>query len=156
THDASRDRVVSTGARLELSPQGEVLASAWEMDKAHNGDLLVGGLALAPHLGGGYVFWTQSRLFRSTQFTGPLGPAALGVADAADTQIRGVRNGMRGAMIATDSGVRELLPGASTATAYPEPGVTDLAALDASRALRIDTFGRTGWTTDGGKTWNDT
>lgn len=155
THDAKRDRVISTGARLELSPSGEVLASAWETDKAHGGDILLGGLALAPHAGQGFVFWTQSRLFRAAEFTSPLIPVSLGVADAAETQIRGVRNGLRGALIATDAGVRELLPGASTATASPEPGVTDLAALDPSRAIRVDAFGRAGWTTDGGKTWND-
>lgn len=155
SHDAARDRVLSTGARLELSPSGEVLAAAWESDKAHNGDILLGGLAVAPHLGGGYLFWSQSRVFRATEFTGPLVPVGLGSADAADTAIRGIRNGLRGAVIATDAGPRELLPGANVATAFPDPGVTDLAALDASRALRLDAFGRTAWTVDGGKTWND-
>lgn len=155
THDASRDRVVSTGARLELSPTGEVLAAAWETDKAHNGDMLLGGLALAPHLGGGYLFWTQARVFRAADFTGPLVPVGLGVADAADTAVRGVRNGLRGAVIATDAGPRELLPGANVATPFPDPGMTDLAALDASRAIRLDAFGRSAWTIDGGKTWSD-
>lgn len=155
THDAARDRVISTGARLELSPSGEVLAAAWEGDKAHNGDILLGGLALAPHLGGGYLFWTQSRVFRSADFTGPLAPVGLGCADAADTVIRGVRNGLRGAVIATDAGPRELLPGADVATPFPDPGMTDFAALDASRAVRIDALGRTAWTIDGGKTWSD-
>ena len=155
THDATRDRVISGGARLELTLAGEVLASAWETDKAHNGDLLVGGLAVPQPLGGGYVFWTQQRVFRATEFTGPLVPIGLGVPDAADTVVRGARMGLRGVMIATDAGPRELLPGATVATAYPEPGVTDLAALDASRAIRLDVLGRPGWTVDGGKTWND-
>ena len=69
THDASHDRVLSSGARLELSSTGEVLASAWETDKASAGDVLAGGLAVAPHLGGGYLFWSQSRVFRSTEST---------------------------------------------------------------------------------------
>lgn len=155
SHEATRDRVISGGARLEVSLTGEVLASTWEADKANGGDILIGGLALAPHIGGGYVFWTQARLFRATEFGGPLVPVGLGVADAADTTIRGVRNGLRGAMIATDAGPRELLPGATVATAFPDAGVTDLAALDASRAIRVDAFGRTAWTSDGGKVWND-
>lgn len=155
THDASRDRVISTGVRLELSPSGEVLASAWEGDKAHNGDILLGGLAVASHLGGGYLFWTQSRVFRSADFTGPLVPVGLGVVDAADTTIRGIRNGLRGAVIVTDAGPRELLPGANVATAFSDPGVSDFAALDAARAIRLDALGRTAWTIDGGKTWSD-
>jgi len=155
THDSSRDRVISSGARLELSSTGEVLASSWETDKANQGDLLAGGLAVAPHLGGGYLFWAQSRLFRSTDFTGPLVPISLGIADASDTSIRGLRNGLRGVVIATDTGPRELLPGATIATAFPDPAITDLAALDASRAIRLDAFGRAAWTIDGGKTWTD-
>lgn len=156
THDSNRDRVISSGARLELSATGEVLASAWETEKANQGDLLAGGLAIAQHLGGGYLFWSQSRLFRATDFTGPLVPVSLGIADAADTSIRGVRNGLRGVMIATDTGPRELLPGATIATPFPDPAITDLAALDASRAIRLDAFGRAAWTIDGGKTWTET
>lgn len=155
THDASRDRVLSAGARLELSSTGEVLASAWETDKAMQSDPLAGGLAVAPHLGGGYLFWSQYRVFRSTDFTGPLVPISLGIADAADTSIRGLRNGLRGVLVATDTGPREVLPGATAATAFPDAGVTDLAALDASRAIRVDAFGRAGFTIDGGKTWTE-
>jgi hypothetical protein len=154
-HDATRDRVVSTGVRLELSPAGEVISSAWETDKASGSDLLVGGLALAPHLGGGYLFWSQTRVFRAAEFTGPLVPVGLGVPDAGEMNVRGIRNGLRGAMIATDSGPRELLPGATVATPFPDAGINDLAALDASRAIRLDAFGRPSWTVDGGKTWND-
>ncbi len=155
THDTSHDRVLSTGARLELSSTGEVLASAWETDKASGGDILAGGLAVAPHLGGGYLFWTQSRVFRSMDFTGPLVPISLGLADPTDVNIRGLRNGLRSVLIATDAGPRELLPNAMSAGAFPDAGITDLAAIDASRALRIDAFGRTAWTVDGGKTWSD-
>ena len=155
THDASRDRVVAGGARLELAPTGEVLASAWETDRAHNGDPLQGGLAVPERMGGGYVFWTQSRVFRAADFTGPLVPVALGVPDAADTLVRGARIGLRGVVLATDAGPRELLAGSDTASSFPDPGVTDLAALDASNAIRIDVLGRPAWTTDGGKTWND-
>lgn len=155
THDTSHDRVLSSGARLELSSTGEVLASAWETDKATAGDVLAGGLAVAPHLGGGYLFWSQSRVFRATDFTGPLVPISLGLADPTDVNIRGLRNGLRSVMIATDAGPRALSPGATSAVAFPDPGVTDLAALDGSRALRVDAFGRTAWTIDGGKTWND-
>jgi len=155
THDASRDRVVSGGARLELTAAGEVVASAWETDRSHNGDLLLGGLAVPQGFGGGYVFWTQSRVFRAAEFTGPLVPVALGVPDAAETNVRGARIGLRGIVIATDAGPRELLSGADTATPFPDAGVNDLAALDGSRAIRLDVLGRPGWTTDGGKTWND-
>jgi hypothetical protein len=115
----------------------------------------LGALAVAPHLGGGYLFWSQSRVFRSVDFTGSLVPVGLGTSDAADTTIRGIRNGLRGIVIATDAGPRELLPGANVASAFSDPGVTELVALDASRAIRLDALGRTGWTIDGGKTWND-
>lgn len=155
THDANRDRVVSTGARLELSPAGEVLAAAVETEKANEGDVLLGGFAVSEAHGGTYLFWSQSRLFRASAFTGPLTPVPLGTSDAAETAIRGIRHGLRAPVLMTDSGLRELLPGAKAATPFPDAGVTDIAAIDSQRAIRMDVFGRTAWTTDGGKTWNE-
>lgn len=162
THGPEIDRVVSSGARLELSPRGEIRAAAWELDDATRDDGLLGSMAVADHLGGGFVHWSSYRLFRSAAFTGPLEPVALGVpvapgvpSEERHVTIRGARNGLRGVIVFTEGGPREILPGALRATAFTEPALADIAALDASRAVRLDAFGRAAVTVNGGGAWTD-
>lgn len=152
-HTSDRDRVVAGGSRLELTPRGEVTAAAWEVELATTGELIVGSLAVPAHLGGGFVHWSRSRVFRSKEFTGPLEPVVAGA--AGDAGVRGARSGLSSVVVITEAGPRELLPGSSKLTPMRAPGVFDLVALDASRALRLDLFGRAAATDDGGKTWAD-
>ena len=153
-HADDLDRVVAAGARLELGPTGEVRAAAWDVPDGR-GEPLLGSLAIAPHLGGGFLHFTASRAFRSTEFTGPLAPVALWRATRSPLTVRGARNGLASVLVATDAGPLALAPGASQASPVPEPGLFDLAALDARRAVRLDAFGRAATTVDGGASWRD-
>ncbi|WP_437476796.1 hypothetical protein WME75_27035 [Sorangium sp. So ce1014] len=146
------DRVVAAGARLELGGGGRVVAAAWEPDLWASGDPVVGSLAVAPHLGGGFLHWTRRRAFRSRGFTGPLAEVAIGGGARA---VRGARNGLHGVVIFTEQGPRALLPGEDRGRALDSPAIHDLAALDAARAARLDVFGRAATTVDGGRTWSD-
>ncbi|WP_156041044.1 hypothetical protein [Chondromyces apiculatus] len=155
---AGRDEVVVAGARISVSTRGEVLSSAWEVEAWAMGEPILGALAVAPHLGGGYVHWSRSSVFRSAAFTGALARVQLGAQGAT---VRGVRNDLQGVLVFTESGPRwlpkETLEGKATlaATAYPEAGVFDGIALDGSRAVRMDVLGRARVTRDGGKAWAD-
>lgn len=153
THDDTGDRVVAAGARLALKPSGEILSAAWERPTGNRFDALLGSLAVAPHLGGGFVHWTSSSLFRSTDYTGPWTPVELPA--QSDLVLRGARNGPKSVVIMTESGPLAWLPGAVRATPLKDAGVHDIAALDASRAVRLDVFARAEVTTDGGATWVD-
>ncbi|WP_437630140.1 hypothetical protein [Sorangium sp. So ce854] len=156
THDGPGavvvDRVVAGGARVELGAGGHVVAAAWEAELWAAGEPIVGSLAIAPHLGGGFLHWTRRRAFLSRDFTGPLAEVALGGGARA---VRGARNGLQGVVVFTEQGPRVVLPGEGRGRALDAPAVHDLAALDASRAVRLDVFGRAATTADGGRTWRD-
>ncbi len=149
-HEAGVDRVISGGARLELSPDGELREAAWDAELSALREGLTGALALPERLGGGFVHWSRNRVFRSSRFTGALEPIA-----PADALVRGARLGLRGALVITDAGLRELAPGAKALTPFEEPATQDLAVLDEARALRLDVFGRAQVSSDGGKTFRD-
>ncbi|AUX24291.1 hypothetical protein SOCEGT47_048280 [Sorangium cellulosum] len=149
---AVAERVVAGGARLELAAGGRVVAAAWEAELWAAGEPLVGSLAIAPRLGGGFLHWSRGRAFRSRDFTGPLAEVALGGGARA---VRGARNGLEGVVIFTDQGPRVLLAGEDRGRALGTPAIHDLAALDAARAVRLDVFGRAATTADGGRTWVD-
>jgi hypothetical protein len=153
THDGAGDRVVASGARLALAPSGEVVSAAWERPTGDRFDALLGSLAVAPHLGGGFVHWTSSSLFRSSEFTGPWSPIELPA--QIDLVLRGARNGPKSVVVMTETGPLALYPGAGRATPLKEAGLHDIAALDASLAVRLDVFSRAEVTTDGGATWVD-
>ncbi|XYH93456.1 hypothetical protein ACMHYB_37150 [Sorangium sp. So ce1128] len=154
THDETASavvhRVVAGGARLDLGGGGRVVAAAWEPELWAAGDPILGSLAIAPHLGGGFLHWSRGRAFRSRGFTGPLAEVALGGGARA---VRGARNGLQGVVVLTEQGPRVVLPGEDRGRALETPGVHDVAALDAARAVRLDVFGRAATTADGGRTW---
>lgn len=154
-HEEALDRVMTGGARLELSPDGEVLASAWEPDEAtsgQSGGALRGALALPPRLGGGFLHWSQDRVFWSKEFTGPLESVTLPRGSA---PILGIRSGLGHAIVITDAGPLVIAPGDRRASALSEPAIADLAAVDEKRALSLDVFGRAATTIDAGKTWRN-
>ena len=153
SHGAQRDRVVSGGARLELLPTGEIAAAAWDAELPLRNEPLVGALEVPARLGGGFVAWTRSRVFFSRTFTGPLEPVATGI--AGPLSIRGARTALGAVVVITDAGPRELLPGAKRLTPMREPAIYDAAALSATRAARLDVFGRLRVTGDAGARWTD-
>jgi hypothetical protein len=150
THDDTLDRVVVEGARLELAPSGQVLRAAWDDDPLERGDPIVGSIAAPTQQGGGFVHWTRSRLFRSSAFTGPIEPIAAG-----RDVIRGVRPGLEGLVVVTETGPRALLDGGRRLGPFAEPSLLDVVAAGPERAIRLDVFGRAGVTFDGGRAWLD-
>ena len=150
THDDALDRIVVEGARLELAPSGQILRAAWEDDLLGGSDPIVGSIAAPAEQGGGFVHWTRIRLFRSSAFTGPLEPIA-----AAGDVLRGVRPGLSGLVVVTDAGPRALLDGGRRLGPFAEPGVLDVVAASPERAIRLDVFGRSAATFDGGRAWLD-
>lgn len=150
THDDTLDRVIAGGARLELAPSGQILAAGWDSELVLRGEALIGALSVPASQGGGFVHWSRARVFRSREFTGELEPVLT-----LEGNIRGARPGLSSVLVITDMGIRELLPGSRQLTPTAEPAILDAAALDASRALRLDLFGRVSTTSDGGKRWLD-
>ncbi|MRG95066.1 hypothetical protein [Polyangium spumosum] len=156
SHEQGRDRLISAGARFELTPEtGEVLAVAWDVDLALRGDPLVGSLAVAAHLGGGFVHWSRNRVFRSDTFTGPLRPVAHGGLLGAGAVVRGARSGLDAVMVFGEAGAAALRKGSDTLEPASEAGLADLVALGPKLGLRVDALGRLASTGDGGATWND-
>lgn len=150
THDDALDWIVAAGARLELTPSGQVLRAAWEEDRSGGGEVIVGSIAAPAAQGGGFVHWTKSRLLRSSSFTGPVELLA-----APSEEIRGVRPGLAGLWVITDAGPRELVDGGRRLGPFAEPGLADVVAAGPERAIRLDVFGRAAATFDSGRAWID-
>jgi hypothetical protein len=150
THDDVLDRIVVEGARLELAPSGQILRAAWDEDLLGRGEAILGSIAAPAEQGGGFVHWTRTRLFRSSAFTGPIEPIAT-----AGEGLRGVRPGISGLVLITDTGPRALTPGSRSLGPVTEPGLLDVLAASPARAIRLDVFGRGAATFDGGRTWQD-
>ena len=150
THDDVLDRIVLEGARLELAPSGQILRAAWDEDRQGRADAIVGSIAVPPEQGGGFVHWTRRRLFRSPTFTGPIELVAIG-----GDGLRGVRPGLDGPVVITETGPGRLVAGSRRVEPLPDAGVVDVVAASAERAIRLDLFGRPAATFDGGRTWLD-
>ena len=150
THDGALDRIIVEGARLELAPSGEILRAAGEDNLLGGSDPIVGAIAAPAQQGGGFVHWTRTRLFRSSTFTGPIEPIL-----AEGNVLRGVRSGLSGLVVVTDAGPRALLDGGRRLGPLAEPGLVDVVAASPERAIRLDVFGRSAATFDGGRAWLD-
>ncbi|MFO0759739.1 MAG: hypothetical protein U0359_24845 [Byssovorax sp.] len=144
------DRVIAGAARMEVSADGEVLAAAWEPELSQQGEGLAGAIALPAEQGGGFVAWSRRRVFRAASHTGPLMPVGPDLPG-----LRGARVGLRGAVLVTEAGLLELLPGAAALTPFPAPAIQDLVAIGPSRSLRLDVFGRVSASNDGGRMFRD-
>jgi len=135
------------GTRIETDSQGRVLVAA------PSDETLLGSLAVAEHLGGGYVHWSRGDVFRSSRFTGPLERVTL--PKRPERNLLGARNGLTSVLVVSHAEAYALGPGREGVQPVPHLALADIAALDERRALVLDTFGRTRATSDGGVTWRD-
>jgi hypothetical protein len=116
---------------------------------ARHADRLSGLRSLPARLGGGFVIWSEDRVYRADAFLGELRP----LADVGATG--GARPWLGSILLRTPSGLLELDPASLALRRAAAPGVADALALDARRAARVDALGRASITTDGGATWID-
>jgi hypothetical protein len=122
---------------------GLVVASARAADR------LSGFRALPERLGGGFVIWSEDRVYRADEFLGEL----TAVADVGASG--GVRPWLSSILLRTPSGLLELDPASLALRRAGMPGIADALALDARRAVRVDALGRASFTVDGGASWID-
>lgn len=110
---------------------------------------LSGFRSLPARLGGGYVIWSESRVYRAASFLGELKP----IADVGSSG--GARPFLTTFLLRTEAGVLEVDPTSLAVRRAAPPGLAEALALDARRAARLDAFGRASFTVDGGATWTD-
>jgi hypothetical protein len=121
------------------------VVTAW----ARDADRMSGLSSLPDRLGGGFVVWSEDRVYRAKTFLGDL----VAIADVGAAG--GVRPWMGSFLLRTPSGVLEVDPASLAIRRFAAPGLADARAADARRAARLDALGRATVTTDGGATWTD-
>ncbi|XYH93452.1 hypothetical protein ACMHYB_37130 [Sorangium sp. So ce1128] len=130
------------GLRVRLDG-GVVLAAAPASEP------LRGFRSLPARLGGGFVLWSEGRVYRASDFLGALAP----IADVGAPG--GARPYLDAILLRTDRGLLELDPATLSLRRHGAAGIADAVALDARRAARLDLLGRASVTLDGGATWTD-
>ncbi len=111
---------------------------------------LVGFRTLPPHLGGGYLVWSDNRTFTTKDFFGTLKP----LVDIAP--IAGARPWFTTMLFRSDRGLLELNPKTGQIQRFKtHAGVVDALSVDGERGATIDLTGRIRITTNAGKTWSD-
>lgn len=130
------------GVRV-LVDGGLVVASARHADR------LSGFRSLPARLGGGFVLWSEDRVYRAGSFLADLEP----LVDVGATG--GARPWLGSVLLRTPSGLLEIDPVTHAVHGAAMPGIADALALDARRAARVDALGRASITVDGGATWTD-
>ncbi len=135
--------VIADGVRM-IVDAGMILASARQADR------LSGFRSLPERLGGGFVLWSEDRVYLAKDFLGELSPIAdIGA-------IGGARPWLSSILLRTPAGLLELHPRAPGSLHRATlPGVSEALALDARRAVRLDALGRASFTLDGGASWTD-
>jgi len=130
------------GVRMLLDA-GRVLA--W----APHGERLSGFRTLPDRLGGGFILWSEGRVYRADRFLGdPVPIADVGSAG-------GARPWLSSVLLRTSQGLFELDPRGLAIRRAPWPFVSDAIAVDEQRGARVDELGRALVTLDGGKSWID-
>lgn len=116
---------------------------------ARDGERLRGFRSLPARLRGGFLFWSDDRVYWSAEFLGPLEP----VVDV--TGPSGVRPWIDSILVRSRAGFLAVDPKSLAVRRASMPGVADAMAIDARRAARLDAFGRASYTLDGGAHWTD-
>ncbi|WP_437313361.1 hypothetical protein [Sorangium sp. So ce385] len=130
------------GVRVRLDG-GVVLAAA------PASELLRGFRSIPARLGGGFVLWSEGRVYRASDFLGALAP----IADVGAPG--GARPYLDAILLRSDRGLLEIDPSSLALRRFGAAGVIDAVAVDARRAARLDLFGRASVTLDAGATWVD-
>ncbi|WP_437292984.1 hypothetical protein [Sorangium sp. So ce426] len=130
------------GRRVRLDG-GVVLADA------PAAELLRGFRSIPARLGGGFLLWSEGRVYRAADFLGELAP----IADVGAPG--GARPYLDAILLRSDRGLLEIDPSTLAVRRFGAAGVVDAVAVDARRAARLDLFGRASVTLDGGATWID-
>ena len=114
-------------------------------------DFLMGGEPVPARLGGGFLFWSMSVMYRARSFVGPLEPVAPLPTNAIDLAF-----GPGSLLVVAPDGSRKAydMEKAQRVPLSP-PGALDIATGDDERAVAVDASGRALASTDGGKTWKD-
>jgi len=112
-------------------------------------DRFSGFRRLPDRLGGGFVLWSEDRVYRAHDFLGE--PVALSDVGASG----GARPWFGSVLLRTSLGLLELDPRTLALRRASLPGVADALALDGLRAARVDVLGRASFTIDGGASWTD-
>ncbi|WP_437284492.1 hypothetical protein [Sorangium sp. So ce406] len=130
------------GIRVRLDG-GVVLAAA------PASELLRGFRSIPARLGGGFVLWSEARVYRAGDFLGDLAPIAdIGAPGGARPYLGAI-------LLRTDRGLLEIDPATLSLRRFGAAGIVDAVAVDARRAARLDLLGRASVTLDGGATWTD-
>ncbi|MFT3768696.1 MAG: hypothetical protein QM820_24890 [Minicystis sp.] len=137
-----REPVIVDGVRLVVDG-GLVVASARHADR------LTGFRSLPDRLGGGFVLWSEDRVYRAAAFLDDPKP----IADVGATG--GARPWLSTVLLRTPSGLLELDPRTLSLHRAAWPGVADAVAVDDQRAARVDQLGRASFTIDGGQRFTD-
>jgi hypothetical protein len=133
-----------------------VLESGRIVAAARHADRFTGFRSLPTRLGGGFLAWSDGRVYRIAgnapqDFLAE--PSVLADVGAAG----GARPWLSTVLLRTGAGVLEWDPAAASPALRRAgvPGLADALALDARRAVRLDLLGRASYTTDGGASWTD-
>jgi hypothetical protein len=118
-------------------------------DQARAAERLKGFRSLPPRLGGGFVIWSEGRVYKASSFLGDLTPIAD--VDAAG----GARPWLGSFLLRSSSGMLEIDPASLAVKRAAVPGMEEAIAADARRGVRVDALGRASITLDGGATWTD-
>ncbi|WP_437902469.1 hypothetical protein WME95_28240 [Sorangium sp. So ce327] len=130
------------GRRVRLEG-GVVLADAPAAES------LRGFRSIPARLGGGFLLWSEGRVYRAADFLGELAP----IADVGAPG--GARPYLDTILLRSDRGLLEIDPSTLAVRGFGAAGVVDAVAVDARRAARLDLLGRASVTLDGGGTWID-
>ncbi|WP_437274818.1 hypothetical protein WME90_26590 [Sorangium sp. So ce375] len=137
-----REPALYEGRRVLLEA-GVVLADAPAAEP------LRGFRSIPARLGGGFLLWSEGRVYRAAGFLGELAP----IADVGAPG--GARPYLDTILLRSDRGLLEIDPSTLAVRRFGAAGVVDAAAVDARRAVRLDLLGRASVTLDGGATWID-
>ncbi|WP_437521046.1 hypothetical protein WME79_28300 [Sorangium sp. So ce726] len=139
---AAAQAALFEGRRVRLDG-GVVLADA------PAAELLRGFRSIPARLGGGFLLWSEGRVYRAADFLGELAP----IADVGAPG--GARPYLDAILLRSDRGLLEIDPSTLAVRRFGAAGVVDAVAVDTRRAARLDLLGRASVTLDGGASWID-
>jgi hypothetical protein len=140
--DPRPEPAIVDGVRVVVDA-GRIVASARHAER------FSGFRSLPERLGGGFVLWSEDRVYLAKDFLGE--PASVADVGAEG----GARPWLASVLLRTPEGLLELDPRTRALRRAALPGVADALALDARRAVRLDALGRASVTVDGGASWTD-